>query len=293
MAVDARLHLIVALVGGSLATSAAGLAQDLPTVPHHGDAVHLGVATCASATCHGAVAPAQGGVVLQNEYTTWQSRDPHANAYAVLLNEQSQQIARKLGLEAAHTADVCLDCHTDNVAAARRGPQFQLTDGVGCEACHAGAQDWIQVHTVGDQNAHQRNLDAGLYPTPDPVARAGLCLSCHLGDETKFVTHRLMGAGHPRLSFELDTFTAIEPAHFVIDEDFDRKVVAAMASGDEETLATLPESYFKVGTAEIKNWYPVIAAMNSAGLRYHQVDYAPCYRSEAGTGNAMCFAYWQ
>ena len=23
------------------------------------------------------------------------------------------------------------------------------------------------------------------------------------------------------------------------------------------------------------------------------VDYVPCYRSEAGTGNAMGFAYWQ
>jgi hypothetical protein len=230
MVVDARLHLFVAVVGGSLATCAASLAQGLPPVPHHGDATHLGVATCASATCHGAVTPAQGGVVLQNEYTTWQSRDPHANAYAVLLNEQSQQIARKLGLEAAHTADICLDCHADNVAAERRGPQFQLTDGVGCEACHAGAQDWIQVHTVGDENAHQRNLGAGLYATPDPVARAGLCLSCHLGDETKFVSHRLMGAGHPRLSFELDTFTAIQPAHFVVDEDYrERKQVAGGA----------------------------------------------------------------
>ena len=81
--------------------------------------------------------------------------------------------------------------------------------------------------------------------------------------------------------------------HFVIDEDFDQTVIAAMKSGDEAALAALPESYFKVGTAEIKNWYPVIAAMNAAGLKYHQVDYVPCYRSEAGTGNAMCFAYWQ
>jgi len=79
----------------------------------------------------------------------------------------------------------------------------------------------------------------------------------------------------------------------VIDEDFDRKVLAAMASGDEDALTKLPESYFKVGTAEIKNWYPVISAMNAAGLKYHQIDYVPCYRSEAGTGNAMCFAYWQ
>ena len=81
--------------------------------------------------------------------------------------------------------------------------------------------------------------------------------------------------------------------HFVIDEDFDRQVLSAMKNADEDALAKLPESYFKVGTAEIKNWYPVISAMNAAGLKYHQVDYVPCYRSEAGTGNAMCFAYWQ
>jgi hypothetical protein len=81
--------------------------------------------------------------------------------------------------------------------------------------------------------------------------------------------------------------------HFVIDEDLDQKVIAAMKNGDEDALAKLPENLFKVGTAEIKNWYPVIAAMNAAGLTFHQVDYVPCYRSEAGTGNAMCFAYWE
>jgi hypothetical protein len=82
-------------------------------------------------------------------------------------------------------------------------------------------------------------------------------------------------------------------SHFVIDEEFDRAVMAAMQAGDENTLANMPENVFKVGTAEIKNWYPVIAAMNAAGLKYHQVDYVPCYRSEAGTGNGMCFAYWE
>jgi aromatic ring-opening dioxygenase catalytic subunit (LigB family) len=81
--------------------------------------------------------------------------------------------------------------------------------------------------------------------------------------------------------------------HFVIDEDLDQTIMAAMEKGDEDTLARLPENVFKVGTAEIKNWYPVIAAMNAAGRKYHQVDYVPCYRSEAGTGNAMCFAYWE
>ena len=81
--------------------------------------------------------------------------------------------------------------------------------------------------------------------------------------------------------------------HFVIDEDLDRQVLAAMETGDEGALAKLPENVFKVGTAEIKNWYPVIAAMNAEGRRFHQVDYVPCYRSEAGTGNAMAFVYWE
>ena len=81
-------------------------------------------------------------------------------------------------------------------------------------------------------------------------------------------------------------------SHFVVDEDLDQKVMKAMASGDEKALTEIPENIFKVGTAEIKNWFPLISAMNAEGRRYCQVDYVPCYRSEAGTGNAMAFVYW-
>ena len=39
-----------------------------------------------------------------------------------------------------------------------------------------------------------------------------------------------MGAGRARLSFELDTFTAIQPAHFAVDDDYRaRKPVAGTA----------------------------------------------------------------
>src|SRR5262245_35951738 len=81
--------------------------------------------------------------------------------------------------------------------------------------------------------------------------------------------------------------------HFVIDEEFDRTVLAAMELGDQDALARLPEEYFRVGTAEIKNWLPVIAAMTAERLRFHKIDYVPCYRSDAGTGNAMAFVYWE
>jgi hypothetical protein len=32
-----------------------------------------------------------------------------------------------------------------------------------------------------------------------------------------------MGAGHPRLAFELDTFTAFQPAHFKVDADWEQR----------------------------------------------------------------------
>jgi OH-DDVA oxygenase len=82
-------------------------------------------------------------------------------------------------------------------------------------------------------------------------------------------------------------------SHFVIDEALDERVLAAMHTRNEDVLARLPEDLFRAGTAEIKNWLPVIAAMNAEGRQFHQVDYVPCYRSEAGTGNAMGFGYWE
>jgi len=80
--------------------------------------------------------------------------------------------------------------------------------------------------------------------------------------------------------------------HFVVDEELDRQILAAMNDGNQKALEAIPEGYFKVGTAEIKNWYPVISASSEAKLRHHLVDYVPCYRTEAGTGNAMAFVYW-
>lgn len=197
-----------------------------PVLPQDAPDSHLGVGSCSSSTCHGSVQPWQKSNVLQNEYVTWTREDAHAKAYKILFNNASKRIARNLGLkEPAHEAKICLDCHADNPAAGKRGERFQIADGVGCEACHGGAEHWIETHTTGKQS-HAENVKQGLYPTDDPVARATLCYSCHFGNEEKFVTHRIMGAGHPRMSFELDTFTAIQPAHYQIDKDYkERKKV--------------------------------------------------------------------
>lgn len=180
---------------------------------------HEGVASCAASQCHGATKVSDQDAVQMNEFALWQEFDPHAKAYAILLTPESQSIARKLGIGKAETAKVCLDCHADNVDVAQRGDRFQMDDGVGCEACHGGSGNWLASHAKA---SHADNLAAGLYPTEDPVARSALCLSCHAGTRDRMITHRIMGAGHPRLSFELDTFTWLHP-HYQVDEDYEKR----------------------------------------------------------------------
>jgi len=188
---------------------------------------HLGVASCAGSQCHGKVAAQNDQDVFLNEYRTWSSDDRHSRAYQTLLGDKSKQIATKLGLPNAHTAKICLDCHTDNVSGTQRGAKFQLSDGVGCEACHGGAEKWIETHT--DPGAtHDANVAHGQYPAERAFDRAQMCLSCHMGTKDQFATHSIMGAGHPRLSFELENFTANQPAHYQVDADYiKRKAPAA------------------------------------------------------------------
>lgn len=213
--------LFLSVVAG-LFLAQAGAAADLPQ--NSADA-HLGVATCAASQCHGSAVPLEGSHVLQNEYVTWMQNDPHSKAYATLLNDDSRAMAARLGIGPAHAASLCLDCHADNVSPAKRGERFQLSDGVGCEACHGGAGRWLSTHYNTLAVTHQDNLEAGLYATDRVRDRARLCLSCHLGTQDKFASHRLMAAGHPRLSFELDTFTELwrragPQPHYRYDADY-------------------------------------------------------------------------
>jgi len=81
-------------------------------------------------------------------------------------------------------------------------------------------------------------------------------------------------------------------SHFVIDEALDRTVLEALAARDADALIAIPEDRYQAGTSEVKNWIPLAAIMADSGMEMTLVDYVPCYRSEAGTGNAMGFAWW-
>lgn len=80
--------------------------------------------------------------------------------------------------------------------------------------------------------------------------------------------------------------------HFVIDEEVDQLFFQALRDRDIGRIAGLGEQVFQDGTSEMKNWVPLAGGMADLGFTPTVVDYVPCYRSLAGTGNAMGFVHW-
>ncbi len=161
---------------------------------------YKGAASCAASSCHG------GTKEENNEYSLWSTKDKHRQAYQVLFQKKSVLMGEILQLEQKpHEAPTCLECHatTDKPHA-----KLDLSEGVGCEACHGASGAWFESHTRKDANYHQ-NVALGMTPLRDLTVRSETCLRCHSG-----VDHRLLSAGHPNVTFELDTFSAMMPQHW-------------------------------------------------------------------------------
>ncbi|MDB5409617.1 MAG: extradiol ring-cleavage dioxygenase [Rhodospirillales bacterium] len=79
-------------------------------------------------------------------------------------------------------------------------------------------------------------------------------------------------------------------SHFVVDEALDRRVLAAMCSGDRDSLRGLPVEALNSGSSEIRNWIAVAGAI--AGMTNRWTEYQPLYRTPAGTGIGVGFGVW-
>lgn len=95
-------------------------------------------------------------------------------------------------------------------------------------------------------------------------------------------------------SWEADKRVAIVASgglsHVIIDEELDRATLDAALEKDPDRLCALPEERMTLGTSENRNWIALAGAMEPMEMLLAQ--YIPCYRSPAGTGCAMGFAYW-
>ena len=180
----------------------------------------LGVASCASSNCHGSVTGKESTNILQNEYVTWKRHDSHAKAWEVLNSPDSKIIGKHLGIDHPESSNLCLSCHA--TTAKDKGEKFRVEDGVGCESCHGAASGWIKTHTETGAT-HAENIKNGMQDIVNPQLRSNSCLSCHLGSNQSEVKHKLIGAGHPRLTFELETFSEIQPRHWKQDSDYKQR----------------------------------------------------------------------
>ncbi len=188
----------------------------------------VGSGSCNSAGCHGKRND-EATYPVGREHSIWIQEDPHAKAYTVLLEPKSQQIAKNLGIEKAHEAKVCLDCHSINATSHPEHGEFRLAsgakhtivDGVGCESCHGAAEKWLDLHTQNSWK-YMTAADKSVYGFSDTAnlyTRGKTCAKCHIGDTNKDMNHDLIAAGHPRLYFELSAYQNLMPRHWQRSKD--------------------------------------------------------------------------
>ena len=80
-------------------------------------------------------------------------------------------------------------------------------------------------------------------------------------------------------------------SHFVVDEEFDRGFLELLAKGGPEGHAAIPREKLQSGNSEFRCWSVLAGALEDKAFKL--IDYVPCYRSRAGTGCGMAFAYWE
>ncbi|HEV3385538.1 MAG TPA: multiheme c-type cytochrome, partial [Gemmata sp.] len=174
--------------------------------------------------------------VLLTEGRTWKQQDPHSAASKVLGSPLGLQMAGILGYDVTKAVQ-CLTCHSidkDPVAPVPNKAhdiltRFDSSEGVTCNACHGLRKPWQKEHSADKVASHggrtipwrtfspEKKEELGMRNLRDPVVKAKLCASCHVGNpaEGKIISHEIYAAGHPPLPpFELATFLECQPKHW-------------------------------------------------------------------------------
>ncbi len=82
-------------------------------------------------------------------------------------------------------------------------------------------------------------------------------------------------------------------SHFVVDEELDRSLLAALARDDAAALTSIPRERLHSAASEALNWVALGGAMHATRLRMELLAYVPVYRTPAATGGGWAFARWR
>lgn len=79
-------------------------------------------------------------------------------------------------------------------------------------------------------------------------------------------------------------------SHFIVDEALDRGFLDMLRRKDAAGIEALPREKLSSGSSEIRNWICVAGAVEHLSLEWSL--YEPGYRTPAGTGTGLAFAFW-
>jgi hypothetical protein len=80
-------------------------------------------------------------------------------------------------------------------------------------------------------------------------------------------------------------------SHFLCEEPFDRRIVAALQTNDVDTLTQIPQESMLSGSSEIRNWIMVGGMVGS--LKPNFTEYIPVHRTPLGSGIGLAFVSWK
>jgi hypothetical protein len=161
-----------------------------------------------------------------NEYATWRDHDVHQNAYIVLDETTADGRAKQMRQLLKEGSDFrqrkeCLGCHTGFTDEINKLDKRLEKEGVTCVVCHGKEKkDWVSEHWLNPEwrslLPNDKENRYGLNNLWNPIVRAELCASCHIGNGAdKNMTHEMYAAGHPPLpSFAMEPFCEFMPPHW-------------------------------------------------------------------------------
>lgn len=126
--------------------------------------IYIGSQACGH--CH-------DGPAMGHQFSKWRL-SAHAKAYASLSLPESKEITKLSGItEEPHRAKMCLGCHATASEEEdwRHGEEFQLEDGLQCEACHGPGSEYATSEIMRDK---ARAMANGLKMTGGED-----CVICH------------------------------------------------------------------------------------------------------------------
>jgi hypothetical protein len=200
-------------------------------------------------------------------------------------------MAQLLGIKGDISRDErCISCHGVVVGNNKVDDSFSLAEGVSCVVCHGPHAEWVGPHGLVLERKKWRGLSRqvkeekyGMTDLWDPLKRAALCASCHVGNaaEGKVVTHAMYAAGHPPLpGFEAATFSDAMPRHWQYLREKDPAVQKILERDPERGQLEQTELVVYSSLASLRASLQLLATQaeaDNAGSAWPELAQFDCY----------------